>query len=128
MFLKAPTRYVRTPILGTNPVTGDPTVTKKLVHAEESENPSAVSVENEQFKAKDGIVEVPDRLAPRLMKEGWIQVAAPAGAQAQKEPPAGSGAQGSGSGQPAGTGTGAAGGGSGASGGGNRGGSNRSGG
>ena len=40
---------------------------------------TSVSVEGQKFKFNDdGTVDIPDRLAPRLLKEGWKAVAGPA--------------------------------------------------
>lgn len=124
MHLKPPVRYVRTPIVAVDEKTGEPTVTRKLgvVH----EKLSAVSVEGEQFKMKDGLVEVPDRLGARLMAEGWEQVAPPEGwtppAASQSSQGAGAGSSGAGAGSSSGSGSGGSA--SGNRGSGNRGGAN----
>jgi hypothetical protein len=73
MRFKQPVRHVRTTSISYDESTGEPVVTRKLMVV--NDTLTAISVEREQFKAdKNGVVDVPDRLAPRLLTEGWVPV------------------------------------------------------
>ena len=90
MLMKPPVRFTRITkeVLDRN--AGEIIKIRRLAEVEDGQV-TAVSVEGVKLVVKDGVADVPERLVPRLAKEGWLPVG-PSETTAASEPSESTGA------------------------------------